>query len=234
MLVLLILSAFLQTGDPKAIEIADEMVKAMGGEENWERARFIRFTNVRQNRRATFSWDRWNGRLRLEARDEAGIPYVVLMSLSSRQGLVFLDGKPLRGAELSEYLNRAVRMWTGATYWFLMPFKWKDEGVVLAYDGEEEIDGILYDKVHLTFDDVGRTPGDQYWAYVNRETHFMDRWKYRLEGGATGDYQWRRWHRYSGIRVAVERVGNDEVIRFEDIVVAESMPDEIFTSPEPP
>ena len=230
---LLILATLLQTGDPRAIQIADEMIEAMGGQENWEQARFIRFTNVRRSRRATFTWDRWTGRLRLEARNEAGVPYVVLMNLNSRQGRVFVDGRSIRGKELSEYVNRAARMWTGATYWFLMPFKWKDEGVILAYEGEEEVDGVLYDKVHLSFDNVGRSPGDQYWAYVNRESRFMDRWKFKLESGAEGDYRWTRWHRYGGIRVAVERIGNDEVIRFEDVVIAAFMPDELFTSPEP-
>ena len=61
----------------------------------------------------------------------------------------------------------------------------------------------------------------------------MDRWKFKLEGGAEGEYRWTKWHRYGGIRVATERTSADEVIRFEDIVIAGSMPDAFFTSPEP-
>jgi len=221
------------SADTRAERIADEMMEALGGQENWDQARFIRFTNVRHSRRATFTWDRWTGRLRVEAKNASGVPFIVLMNLKARQGQVFLEGRSLRGAELSEYLKRATGMWTGATYWFLMPFKWKDDGVVLAYEGEELVDGVPYDIVHLTFDGVGRSPGDQYWAYVNRETHLMDRWTYELEGGAKGDYRWSRWHRHQGLRFATVRTGNDEVIRFEDIVVAESMPDELFTSPKP-
>ena len=233
MLPALILAALLTAPDEQATRVADEMVEAMGGHENWEQARFIRFTNVRGNRKPRFTWDRWLGRLRIESRNEAGIPYVILMNLKTRQGKVYVEGLALRGKELSDYLNRGARMWKGATYWFLMPFKWRDPGVNLSYDGEEKIDGVVYDKVHLTFDDVERSPGDEYWAYVNRDTHLMERWKFKLESGFEGDYRWTRWHRYGGIRVATERIGNDERIRFEDIFVGASMPDELFTSPEP-
>ena len=233
MLQALLLVSLLQTSDARAIEVADQMMEALGGQSNWDEARFIRFTNVRRNRKATFTWDRQLGRLRLEARNAAGVPYIVLMNLNARQGSVFVEGRQLRGKELSEYVNRTAGMWAGATYWFLMPLKWKDPGVILAYDGEESIGGVMYDRIHLSFDDVGRSPGDQYWAYVNRETHLMERWKFKLEGGAEGDYRWTNWHRYGGIRVATERTSEDEVIRFENIVVASSMPDAFFTSPEP-
>lgn len=234
MLELMLMATLLTaSADERALQIADEMMEAMGGRENWEQARFIRFTNVRGGRKPTFTWDRWLGRLRIDSRNDAGIPFVILMNLTSRQGNAYVEGRPLRGKELSEYVNRGARMWTGATYWFLMPLKWDDPGVNLAYDGEEEIEGVMYDKVHLTFDDVGRSPGDQYWAYVNRETHLMDRWKFKLEAGFEGEYRWTRWQRYGGVRVATERVGAEEVIRFEDIFIGTDMPDEIFTSPAP-
>lgn len=233
MLQAFLLAAVLTASDEEATRVADAMVEAMGGVENWEQARYIRFTNVRRGRKPTFTWDRWLGRLRIEARNEAGIPYVVLMNNKTQQGAVYVEGRPLRRKELSDYLKRARQMWAGASYWFLMPFKWKDPGVNLSYDGEEEIDGVIYDKVHLTFDNVGRSPGDEYWAYVNRDTHLMDRFKFKLESGFEGDYRWTRWHRYGGIRVATQRIGGDERIRFENIYIGDSMPDELFTSPAP-
>jgi len=60
----------------------------------------------------------------------------------------------------------------------------RDPGVNLDYDGEKKIDRQTYDVLKLTFENVGLTPGDTYWAYVNRETHLIDRWEYILEGGA--------------------------------------------------
>lgn len=237
MLQAVILATLLAAGsgqsDEAATRVAEQMVEAMGGQENWDQARFIRFTNVRRGRKPVFTWDRWMGRLRIESRDQSGIPFVILMNLNSRQGKVYVEGRLLRGKELSEYLKRGAQMWKGATYWFLMPFKWNDPGVNLAHEGEESFDGSTYDIVHLTFDNEGDAPGDEYWAYVNRDTHLMDRWKFKLAAGFEGDYRWSRWHRYGGIRVATIREGNDEVIRFEDIYVGASMPDELFTSPEP-
>jgi|GEM_PF-522070 len=70
------------------------------------------------------------------------------------------------------------------TYWLLMPLKMRDPGVNLDYDGEKKIDRQIYDVLKLTFENVGLTPGDTYWAYVNRETHLIDRWEYILEDGA--------------------------------------------------
>lgn len=234
MLPALILATLLTTsdGDEKAARVADELMEALGGHENWEQARFIRYTYVRRNRKPSFTWDRWLGRLRIESRNKNGIPFVILMNLNSRQGKVYLDGRPLRGEDLSKYLQQGVQMWKSSSYWFLMPFKWHDPGVHLAYAGEDELEGNMYDIVHLTFDD-GRDPGDQYWGYVNRETHLMDRWKFKLHAGFEGEYEWTRWHRYGGLRVPTQRVGGDEVIRFEDIHIGDSMPDELFTSPDP-
>lgn len=71
------------------------------------------------------------------------------------------------------------------TYWLLMPLKMRDPGVNLDYEGEKTIGKQTYDVVKLTFDNVGLTPGDTYWVYVNRETHLIDRWEYILEGEAS-------------------------------------------------
>jgi hypothetical protein len=233
MLHVLALAAVLTASDQQATRVAEQMMEAMGGRENWEQARFIRFTNVRRGRKATFYWDRWSGRLRIEAKNQGGVPYVILMNLSSRQGNVHVESRPLQGQELSEYLNRGAQMWKGAHYWFLMPLKWFDPGVNLAYEGEAEVGGNTYDIVHLTFDAKGDDRVDEYWAYVNRDTHLMDSWKFNLGGRIEGEYRWSGWQRYGGIRVATERTGNDEVIRFENVYIGTSMPDAIFTSPEP-
>lgn len=232
MLRLLIFATLLTAADEQAMRIADEMMAAQGGQANWDQARYIRFTNVRRERRATFTWDRRLGRLRIEAKNDAGIPFVILMNIQSQQGNAYVEGRQVQGEEHSEYLARGSAMWPGATYWFLMPLKWKDPGVILTYDGEEEVDGVVYDKVHLTFENVGRSPGDQYWAYVNRKTHLMDRWKFQLQGGAEGVYRWTGWQRYGGVLVATERIGAEETIRFEDIYIGDKMPEEMFTSHE--
>lgn len=219
--------------DERALDVETEMVEALGGRENWNAARFIRFTFVRRDREPTFTWDRWTGRLRLESRDAAGVPYLVLMNVKTQQGKAFLEGRPLRGAELSEYLRRGYQMWAGEIYWLLMPFKWRDDGVVLRHDGEETMDGVVYDKIRVSFEEMAGSPGDAYVAFVSRDTRRMERWTFELASGFAGDYRWRGWERYGGLLLATERVGNDEVIRFENIYIGASIPDELFTSEQP-
>ncbi len=219
--------------DEQAQKIADQVMEALGGRDRWDHARFIHFTFLRKGKSLEITWDRYDGRYRLEATNDAGVPFVVVMNLKTRQGNAALDGRPLEGAELSEYLTRASRMWAGETYWLLMPYKLRDPGVVLTYAGEETVGGVVYDKLHLTFDNVGFTPGDQFTAYINRNSHLMDRWQFKLQGGFEGDYRWSNWQRFGGILLATERTGNNETINFENIIVTDTLSDEVFTSLKP-
>jgi hypothetical protein len=220
--------------DEKALRIADEMLDALGGGEAWERARFFQFTFVRQGRRIVITWDRYDGRYRLEATNDIGVPYVVVMNLHTRQGKAAVEGRPLGDKELSEYLTRAARIWAGETYWFLAPYKLRDPGAILSYDGEETAGGTTYDRLHVKFDRVGFTPGDEFWLYVNRKTRLLDRWRFKLESGTEGDYRWSGWERYGGILLATERYGaNGEQILFENVAVTDSIPDEVFTTLAP-
>ena len=219
--------------DEKALGIADEMMQALGGKESWDRARFLKFTFVRQGRRLNLTWDRETGRFRLEAMNDAGVPYVVVMNLHTRQGRAALEGRPLDDKELSEYMNLATRVWTGETYWLLAPYKLRDPGAILTYEGEETAGGVVVqDRLHLRFENnVGLTPGDQFWLYVNRKTHLLDRWRFKLQGGTEGDFRWSGWERYGGILLSTERQGaTGERILFEDIIVTDDMPDDVFTS----
>ena len=63
------------------------------------------------------------------------------MNINTREGDVYLAGQKLEGEERDTYLGRAAQMWKGETYWFLMPYKLHDPGVVLSCEGEETADG---------------------------------------------------------------------------------------------
>ena len=79
----------------------------------------------------------------------------VVMNLATRQGRAAVEGRPLDGAELSEYLTLATRIWAGETYWLLAPYKLRDPGAILTYEGEETQGGAIYDRMHLRFENVG-------------------------------------------------------------------------------
>ena len=101
------------------------------------------------------------------------------------------------------------------------------------------IDGKAYDKLALSFEHVGLTPGDRYWAYVNRDTGLMDRWAFILQDmpkeGPPSVWVWDGWQKYGNIMLAPHRnhVGDDRKLELSDIAVSDQMPDAVFTSPEP-
>lgn len=224
---------------PSAADIAGQVMAALGGKEAWEATHFLRFTFAG---RRTHHWDKWTGRHRVEGQSPEGQKYVVLHNLNTREGEAWLDGKKLEGEPAKEWLDRAYAAWINDTYWLLMPYKLQDPGVNLAYEGTEQIDGITYDKLHLTFGNVGLTPGDEYWAYINRDTHLMDRWAYLLQAQpgqprATEPTVWRwlGWQKVGNIQLAPTRaqLTGDRKLELTDLAVFDTLPDSVFTSPEP-
>ena len=223
--------------DEKAIQIAEQVLEAMGGRTAWEGTRFIRFdfSTVREGetvRIRSHWWDRQTGRHRVEGTTrETGEPWVVIQNLNTREGAAWQNGKPVPADEMEEPLRRAWGTWVNDTYWLLMPYKLLDPGVTLKHDGEEEIDGKSYDRLHLSFENVGLTPGDQYWAWINRETGLMDRWEYLLQGrdSKTG-WNWGPWRDYGAIKLAPERhtIDGERTLLLDKISVFEEMPDAVF------
>ena len=217
------------TGGPKALEVAEQLMDALGGRANWDGTQFIKFRFIRGEFDVTLTWDKWTGRYRLDATTEDGQPYVVLMNVETREGVAYVDGRALVGQENDALVQQAAQIWKGETYWFLMPFKLRDPGVVLRYQGEE--DGATYDVVHVSFDGPDMR-ADQFWAYVNQETHLMDKWRFRLEQGAEGAFWWKNWERYGPLMLSTLRENDaGATIRMEEIVVANTMPDAVFTTP---
>ena len=222
--------------DEKSAALAAKTLEAMGGKEAWEATRFIRFTfaNFR-----THHWDKQEGRHRLEGKTREGESYVVLLDLDTKKGKAWKEGTELAGEEAAEWLERAYGAWINDTYWLVMPFKLFDDGVHLFYEGKEEVDGTAYEKVKMTFEDVGLTPGDTYWVYFHPETGLVERWAYHLQDWEASRpstvWTWSGWQSYGKIKLAPERkmVGSDRELPMGDIEVFDELPDSVFESPEP-
>ena len=93
--------------DPKAVEIAQSMMQAMGGQDAWNAARYLRFdfkVSIGGETKADRShlWDKLTGRYRLEDKNK-----VVLMNLADKQGAAYVDGKKLE-AEMGGVLGKDV------------------------------------------------------------------------------------------------------------------------------
>ncbi len=250
--------------DPRAIVIADLVMSALGGHQAWEQTRFLYFAFAveRDGKRVAYRthlWDRWEGRLRYETRSKDGTPLVVLLDVNSRQGEAFrlpkeahADGGSAPAASgtppvkmeteaAKPLLDEAYETWINDTYWLLMPYKMKDPGVRLTFAGEETRDGEEYDLVELSFDEVGLTPRDRYWAHVSRRTHLMDRWSYILQDDPPGSkptvWDWKGWTRRGRILLCPEkstiRKGATLKIVHPIMEVYDTLPDAYFTGPGP-
>ncbi len=222
--------------DERAAAVAAKAMAALGGEEAWAATRFVSFGFAG---RRWHWWDRHTGRHRVEGTNQEGARYVVVQDVDDRTGKAWVDGVEAEGEKAAELLENAYGAWINDTYWLLAPYKLRDPGVKLAWDREESLDGRAYDVLALSFQSVGLTPGDRYWVWIDRETGLMDRWAYVLENQPPDSdptaWKWEGWERHGGIMLAPRRaqVGGERVLDLSPIAVPESIPDAVFTSPEP-
>jgi hypothetical protein len=215
-------------------------METLGGEAAWQATRYLRFDFAvdREGKtvmRRAHTWDRHTGRYRVEATNEKNQPVVILMNLNTKQGQAWVGGEAASGEELDGLLESGYSWWVNDTYWLLMPFKMRDNGVVLTYAGLEAKQGGTWDKVLLSFEGVGLTPKDRYWVFVNRKTGLVDRWEFVLKGADTPPvpFEWGGWRSYGQIQLADDRVNPSDGTRihFPVLDLPLSVPDEVFNQP---
>jgi hypothetical protein len=148
--------------------------------------------------------------------------------------MAWMDGTPIEGDSLQKLLKRAKSLWINDTYWMLMPYKLRDPGVTLKYDGEyKDSTGTVYDKLALSFDNVGETPGDHYWVYVNRGNHRVERWDMVLQSDKPPPktYTWEGWEEHDGLWFPTAHRGDNVNVFTRDVeTVSEFRPTE-FKAP---
>lgn len=216
-----------EASDPRAVEIADEVMAAMGGREAWDATRYLawNFFGMRSH-----VWDKWTGDARFEPEDR-----VVLFNVHRpEEGRVFAQGEEVTDeAERAKWLDNAYKAWINDSYWLLMPYKLKDTGVTLNYMGEGELpDGREADVVQLTFEDVGVTPQNKYHVLVSLDRRLVEEWAF-FPTRETEEPQfrtpWADWREYGAILLSGDR-GQRKI---EDIHVFDELPRSVFESPEP-
>ena len=193
--------------DPKAVAIADQVMEALGGRKTWDALPGLRWSfgsmlgdSVRSSRR--HAWDKMTGRHRVDGVNRQGQSFTYIHTVDdTTRGLAWVNGTRIEGDSLRKLLRRANALWINDTYWMLMPYKLRDPGVTLGYAGDTTMAGGTYDRLALSFDRVGITPGDRYWVYVNRANHRVERWEMVLEGDQPPPeaYTWEGWERHDGL-----------------------------------
>jgi len=181
--------------DSTAVAIADQVMEALGGKAKWEALGGLRWTfqsatgdTLRPGRR--HAWDRHTGWHRVEGKNRAGQSFCYINNLNDGKGMAWVDGKPIEGDSLQKLIKLAKSLWTNDTYWMLMPYKLRNPGVTLKYEGQVRDSTGAHEKLGLSFENVGETPGDRYWVYVSPATHRIEKWEYVLQGQEPPPTQW--------------------------------------------
>lgn len=222
-----------QAGSPSADDVARRAIDMLAGPA-WEKARYLAFTfNVEREGKIVASfpqrYDRWTGDYRVTGKDQKGDAFDIVVNLNTRQGKAWLNGQEV--AESKELLERGYRRFVNDVFWLLMGFKSFDPGVNREYAGEKtDAAGRMYDVVKFTFDNVGLTPGDTYWMWVNRDTGLVDEWHMKLQSAKPEDEPsvvlFRDYRRIGGLLISTKREikGRNQFIRLDDVTVSETVP----------
>lgn len=193
--------------DPQAVAIADEVMTALGGKAAWDALPGLRWSfgnmlgdSVRSTRR--HAWNKKTGEHRVQGVNRAGDRFTFIHTVGdSTRGMAWMNGQKIEGDSLLKLLHRAEALWVNDTYWFLMPYKLRDPGVHLAYAGDTTMGSATYDRLGLSFHQVGLTPGDTYRVFVNRANHRVEYWDMVLEGDTPPPvgYTWEGWEPHAGL-----------------------------------
>jgi hypothetical protein len=218
----------LANSDPAAVELADSIMAAMGGWENWNSTRFISW-NFFGNR--NLIWDKKGERVRIESIKDS-ITYLV--NLKTLNGKVWIKGQALTKSDsLDNMLKRGKSIWINDSYWLVMPFKLKDSGVTLKYLGEDTLKaGNKCNVLQLTFKNVGDTPQNKYHIYVDLTDNLVKEWAYYSDANqdsANFVRPWDNYKLYGNILLSADR--SDESGP-KNVKVEDTINEKIFTDLE--
>lgn len=216
----------MEGSDPMAVQIADEVMAAMGGRAAWDNTRYLSWSFFGEDQ----LWDKWTGRFRWQ-----NDSIVVLMNIHDMAGKAFVNGEEVSPAD--DMIQGAYRDWANSGYWLMMPYKLKDSGVTLGYAGENLMDdGRSAHVLTLMFDNVGHTPDNRYEVYVDQESMLVGQWSFYRnaaddEPGFT--LPWENWQRHGDIMLSDQRGIRADGSRFEipNVGVYEELPDALFEDP---
>jgi len=211
--------------DPKAIQIADSVMAAVGGRQNWDDTRYISWVFFGSRK---LLWDKHTGDVRIEnLKDDTK----TLVNINTGKGKVFRNGAEITQPDsLAKYLKAGKEAWINDSYWLVMPFKLKDSGVTLKYLGEEKLaTGPETDVLQLTYQNVGVTPENKYKVYVDKQNHLVAQWAYykaAQDSVPAFTMPWLDYQTYGKIKLSGDR-GD---AKLTEIQVMEEVPATAFTS----
>ncbi|HEX7366583.1 MAG TPA: DUF6503 family protein [Pelobium sp.] len=193
-------------------QVFDKVWKAVGGKSKFEKSRYFQFEFAVKRAGKTgiprkHLWDRYTGDYRLETSDATGKKTVALFNVNTQAGEVYVDDVLQTGETAQNALKSAYGAFINDTYWLMVPLKLQDEGVNTELVANETVDGELCNVIHLNFDKVGLTPGDQYWLYVNDKSGEITQWKFLLQNQSKESvFKWSPYQDLgNGLKLSTEK-----------------------------
>lgn len=190
--------------DEKAITLADKVIAAHGGKDNWNEKRYIswNFLGARD-----LVWDKYTGLVRIDF-PNANTKFIV--NINEDTGRVMVNNKLITQTDsLAVLVDRGKQIWVNDSYWLIFPFKLKDPGVQLQYVGSDTtLAGETAEIIALQFDSVGYTPQNKYQAYINPETYMVMQWDYfqnASDSAATFSNLWSDYKDFDGVKLSAGR-----------------------------
>lgn len=138
--------------DPKAVEVVDAGIAALGGYDAWANLKELTFSASYEldgtvKSQVQHRWDRWNGRHRFEATDmstlggaEEDVKSMVvkhdLFDLGKTPYAAY-NGEQLTRADAAERRKAAAKTLTSDLYLLTVVYKAKDPGVILKLENAE-------------------------------------------------------------------------------------------------
>ena len=183
------LSVNAQNADDKSTELLDKLVTANGGYKALAAQKDVQYKYVYDNfdKGKDVSIEKYifEGEQSWATYEQHDINVLPGKEGVAVQSLV--DEKPtltLAGAAVTDpqALGGTTFLRKANYYWFTMMYKLKNPGTNYKYLGTEEVDGVTYDKVSLTYDSATtkKEQNDEYILFFNPETHLVDQFLFSL------------------------------------------------------
>lgn len=230
----------------RADSLAWMAFQSYGGPEVWARIPYLTFEfggrvqddTSRAGMRRHW-WNRQTGAYRYEVH-QADTLVTVLFNVNTKTGQAYQNGQPVADSLNAPWIERAYSAHINDVYWLLAPTKWFDPGVQRVYEPDSS-DSRL-EVFRVSFGEVGLTPGDRYWIYVDTKQERVEGWKFILQhqDQATTVPTLVRRTGYETIetpwgtaRVATMHVrdGAERVLYTDRVTLPESLPATLFTQP---
>lgn len=173
--------------DPRAL--IGQVVEAMGGMQRLKELRDVEYTYTYRNSKGKedvsleryvfggeWSWAKYSKREVHVSPDKEG---ELIQGFDGKESWVTLNGSLISATDQKSW-KMADFMRKTNFYWFAMMFKLLDPGLIYSYEGTQEVEGVNYEKVKVTFESGVGDVSDIYLLYINPRTLMVDQFLFTV------------------------------------------------------